>query len=129
MPIYKRVYTDDSKKRGVWWFSFYWNGKHIQRSTGLPVGPKENPQKARNAESEYRATLNKGKDRKADRAKELGCNSEDLIRCPQCEKLFDGRVTVGFEERKFCGRSCADMWARDHNPPPTLKEFSQRFID
>lgn len=129
MPIYKRIYTENGKKRGVWWFSFYWNGKHIQRSTGLPVGPKENPQKARNAESEYRAMLNKDKDAKAERAKELGCTPEDLMRCPQCEKLFDGRVAVVFEERKFCGKECADKWNREHNPAPTLKEFSQRFID
>ena len=129
MPIYKRAYTENGEKKGVWWFSFYWNGKHIQKSTGLPVGPKGNPQKARNAESEYRAMLNKGKDAKAERAKELGCSPDDLIRCPQCEKLFDGRAAVVFEERRFCGKDCADKWNREHNPAPMLKEFSQRFID
>jgi integrase len=129
MPIYKRVYTENGEKRGVWWFSFYWKGQHIQRSTGLPVGPKANPQKARDAESECRAALNKGSDARADRAKELGCKPEDLLRCPQCEKLFDGAAAVTFEERKYCGKGCAEAWERDHNPAPTLKEFSQRFID
>jgi integrase len=129
MPIYKRVYTEHGAKKGVWWFSFYWNGQHIQRSTGLPVGPKENAQKARNAESECRAALNKGNDERTERARELDCKREDLTRCPQCEKLFDGAVAVTFGERKFCGKGCADKWDKDHNPAPTLKEFSQRFID
>ena len=129
MPIYKRVYAQNGQKRGVWWFSFYWNGQHIQRSTGLPVGPKKSAQKARDAESECRAALNKGNDQRAERARELGCKSEDLIRCPQCEKLFDGAVAVTFEERKFCGKGCVDKWDKDHNPAPTLKEFSRRFID
>jgi integrase len=129
MPIYKRIYTENGKKKGIWWFSFYWNGKHIQKSTGLPVGPKGNPQKARNAESECRAMLNKGMDAKSERAKELGCTAEDLIRCPQCEKLFDRRVAVAFDNRNFCGKDCADKWNKDHNPPPALREFAQQFID
>jgi integrase len=129
MPIYKRVYTENGEKKGVWWFSFYWNGKHIQKSTGFPVGPKENPQKARDAEADYRAKLNKSKDDKAGRAKELGCKPEDLLRCPHCEKLFDGAVVVTFAEKKFCGKGCAEAWDKDHSPAPTLTEFSQRFID
>ena len=73
--------------------------------------------------------LNKGKDKKAERAKELGCKAEDLARCPQCEMLFDGRVAVVFEERNFCGKDCADKWNKGHNTPSALKEFAQQFID
>lgn len=60
MPIYKRTYTDNGKKRGVWWFGFWWNGRHIQRSTKLKIGPKKNVQAAKDAESAYRAALAKG---------------------------------------------------------------------
>jgi integrase len=57
MPIYERVYGN---KRGVWWFNFFWNGRHIQRSTGIKVGPRKNIQAAKDAEANYRALLAKG---------------------------------------------------------------------
>lgn len=129
MSIYKRVYTENGKKKGIWWYGFYWNGKHIMRSTGIPVGTKKSAQEAREAESEYRTMLKKGKVVREERAKNLGCTPEDLILCPQCDRLFDGCVAFIFEERKFCGKSCADRWDDDHNPAPTLREFAQRFID
>lgn len=60
MPIYKRIYTENGKKKGVWWFGFWWNGQHIQRSTKLKVGPRKNVQAAKDAESACRAALAKG---------------------------------------------------------------------
>jgi hypothetical protein len=60
MPIFPRMYSNNGKKRGVWWFNFWWNGRHVQRSTGLQVGPRKNEQAARDAEANFRALLAKG---------------------------------------------------------------------
>lgn len=79
MAIFKRVYreADGKRRRGVYWFNFWWNGQHVQKSTG-----QGNPDVARQMEAAYKTALAKGE--------------------------------VGIMERK---------------PAPTLKEFSQRFID
>lgn len=60
MPIYKRVYTKDGKRQGVWWYGFWWGGRHIQRSTKLKVGSKKNKQAAKDMEADHRASLAKG---------------------------------------------------------------------
>jgi integrase len=60
MPIYERIYAKDGKSQGVWWFGFWWNGQHIQRSTKLKVGPKKNRQAAKDTEAAYRTALAKG---------------------------------------------------------------------
>jgi integrase len=79
MAIFKRIYreADGKRKRGVYWYNFWWNGQHVQKSTG-----QGNPDVARQMEAAYKTALAKGE--------------------------------VGILERK---------------PAPTLKEFSQRFID
>lgn len=57
MAIFKRVYREANgkRRRGVYWFNFWWNGQHIQRSTH-----QGNPDVARDMESAYRTALCKG---------------------------------------------------------------------
>jgi integrase len=70
-------------RRGkVWWYSFWWNGERVQKSTKIKVGPKKREQVAKNVEAACRTALAKGE--------------------------------MGILERE---------------PAPTLKDFSQRFID
>ena len=57
MAIFKRVYreADGKRKRGVYWFNFWWKGQHIQKSTG-----QGNPDVARTMEAAYKTALAKG---------------------------------------------------------------------
>src|ERR1700680_1435241 len=43
------------KRNGIYWYNFWFNGKHIQEST-----KQSNPKKARNAEAKHRAALADG---------------------------------------------------------------------
>jgi site-specific recombinase XerD len=110
-------------KRGrVYWYHFWFNGDHIQESTH-----QGNPRTSRQMESAKRTELAKDADARLSRAKELGCTPEDLIRCVECEKLFNASVAV---ENRFCGHTCHDRWESERKPPvPTLADFAQRFID
>jgi len=58
--VYKRDYSVNGRKKGIYWFAFYWNGKRIQKSTKLAVGPKKNLQAAKDMEAAYRLALAKG---------------------------------------------------------------------
>jgi integrase len=58
MPIYKRVYAnkkDGKRPRGIYWYHFWWNGEHIQKSTN-----QGNPGVARQMEAAYKTALAKG---------------------------------------------------------------------
>jgi len=56
MAIYKRRFvTKEGKKRTVCYYNFWWNGKHVQRST-----KQGNPRVARNMEAAHRTALAKG---------------------------------------------------------------------
>lgn len=57
MAVFKRVYreADGKRKRGVYWYNFWWNGQHIQKSTG-----QGNPDVARQMEAAYKTALAKG---------------------------------------------------------------------
>lgn len=70
-------------KRGrTYWFHFFWNSEHVQKSTKIKVGPRKNLGAAKDVEAAYRTALARG--------------------------------DAGILERK---------------PAPTLKDFSQRFLD
>lgn len=58
--IYKRYYSKNGGKQGVYWYAFYWSGQRIQKSTKLAVGPKKNLQAAKDMEAAHRAALAKG---------------------------------------------------------------------
>ncbi|HEY6291806.1 MAG TPA: site-specific integrase [Terriglobia bacterium] len=57
MAIFKRIYreADGKRRRGVYWFNFWWNGQHIQKSTS-----QGNPDVARQMEAAYKTALAKG---------------------------------------------------------------------
>jgi integrase len=57
MAIFKRIYREagGKRKRGVYWFNFWWDGQHIQKSTG-----QGNPDVARQMEAAYKTALAKG---------------------------------------------------------------------
>jgi integrase len=59
VPIYKRIYRKAGKNgkrpRGVYWYHFWWDGVHIQKSTN-----QGNPNVARQMEAAYKTALAKG---------------------------------------------------------------------
>lgn len=112
------------KRGNVYWCNFWFNGEHVQESTG-----KTNPNEARQAEADRKAELGEEHKSRERKARKLGCKPEELIRCVGCEKLFNGVAAVDTQFGKFCGQPCRDRWEDEHKPAPTLKEFAQRFVD
>ena len=112
------------KRGNVYWCNFWFNGEHVQESTG-----KSNPNEARQAEAERKAQLGEEHKSRERKARKLGCEPEELICCVGCEKLFNRVAAVDTQHGKFCGQPCRDRWEDEHKPAPALKEFAQRFID
>jgi integrase len=112
-------------KRGkVFWYSFYFNGVHIQQST-----KERSRRKACKKEDARKRELNEDYEARKAAAEKLGCSPEDLIQCSACERLFNKGVAVVTKDGQFCGRSCRDRWEKDHVTVPTLSEFQKLFTD
>jgi integrase len=112
-------------KRGrVYWYNFWWDGEHIQASTG-----KTDPNEARQVEASRKTELGDEHKEREKKARNLGCEPDELICCVGCEKWFNRLAAVDTPYGKFCGQPCRDRWEDEHKPAPTLKEFAQRFID
>jgi integrase len=112
------------KRGNVYWCNFWFNGEHVQESTG-----KTNPNEARQAEADRKAELGDEHKARKRKARKLGCKPEDLLCCVGCEKLFNRVAAVDTQYGKFCGQPCRDRWEDEHKPAPALKDFAQRFID
>jgi len=112
------------KRGNVYWCNFWFNGDHVQESTG-----RTNPNEARQVEANRKTQLGDEHKERENKAHKLGCEPEELIRCVGCEKLFNRVAVVDSQYGKFCGQPCRDRWEDEHKPAPALKEFAQRFID
>ncbi|MCI0723406.1 MAG: tyrosine-type recombinase/integrase [Acidobacteria bacterium] len=113
-------------KRGcVYWMDFWFRGQRYQRSSR-----QGNERVAQRMESTYRDQLVEDWRRRQEKAVELGCEPEQIIRCAQCEKLFDGRkVMTNQNQKTFCSGPCAEDWARREVETPTLRAFEKRFTN
>jgi integrase len=104
-------------KRGkVYWYKFMADGQYIRESTG-----QGNDKKARTMESKHRSRL---ADEKAEREKaceRLGCS--EVLRCHECEKLFNGQKAIKEGEAIFCSNACCAAWGKKHTRTPRLSEF------
>ncbi len=108
MSIYKRG--------NFYWYKFMWEGRLVREST-----KQTSPTKARNEESKHRARLVEEK-RERDRACEkLGCSN--VLRCHECEKLFNAVKAIKDGNYIFCSNGCASVWHKKHIRIPTLGEF------
>lgn len=109
-------------KRGdVYWFKFMWHGKPVRKST-----KQGNDKVARNMESAHRAALAQEQIIRENKARQLDCKAEDLIRCLKCEKIFNDAAAIVTTQGKFCGETCRDNWEREHKHVPTLCEFLEK---
>lgn len=112
-------------RRGdLWWFEFWFDNQRIRQSTGLT-----NKNDARVAEAAERTRLRRERDERRVRAEQLQCQPAQLVRCPECEKWFNGEAAVsGQDSKMFCSAECFDRWWKRQSPVPTLGEFiEQRF--
>ncbi len=113
MSIYKRGDT--------YWFKFMWNGKLVREST-----KQGNDKVARTMEASRRTVLAEEHKVRENKAHELGCAPEDLVRCLRCERLFNGAAAVVTEHGKFCKDTCRDTWEKEHKSVPTLRHFLEK---
>ena len=110
MSIYKR------KGSKVYWYKFMSEGKLIRQST-----KQCNATKARNEESKHRARLADEKKEREKVCERLGCS--DVLRCHECEKLFNAGKAIREENNIFCSNGCCSAWHKKHIRIPTLREF------
>ena len=112
-------------KRGrIYWYKFMFDGELIRGTT-----KQGNDKIARNIESAERVRLAKERDeRKAAMAK---LNCQEVIRCPECEQLFDTATTIQdtLSNQQFCSDHCRDTWTRKHRVVPTLEDFCEARVE
>src|SRR5438270_3853066 len=103
-------------KRGdVYWYKFMFAGTLIRESTR-----QGNDKIARNMEWQRHAELVKQQSEIDAVRERLKCAS--VLRCHQCEKLFNADKAVRKNNRTFCTTKCVSDWDRTHNMP-TLEQF------
>jgi integrase len=107
MSIYKRG--------NVYWYKFMLHGELIRQSTN-----QGNDKKARNAEAKHRARLTDEKKERDEAREHLGC--AEVLRCHECEKLFNAGKAVRKTSNIFCSPGCAAAWEKK-NAMPTLQQF------
>jgi integrase len=120
MTVYRR-----GGKDGVFWFDFWFEGQRYRHSTDL-----RNEREAKRAEETFRDKLIEGSRRRRERAVELGCQPEQLVRCAECEKHFhtDKAITEN-PKTLFCSEHCHETWKKKQVEAPTLRVFKDRFAD
>ena len=110
-------------KRGgdVYWYKFQWEGKLVRESTR-----QTNDKVARSMESSHKARLAaQSKERDAARER-LQC--AEVLKCHECESLFNEDKAVRKDGNVFCTAKCAAQW-RKARTMPTLEAFlKERFI-
>jgi integrase len=107
MSIYKRG--------NVYWYKFMWNGKVIREST-----KQGSDKKARDMQSKHRARLADEEKEHEKACEHLGCS--EVLRCHECEKLFNADKALKKAANIFCSPACAAAWDKK-NAMPTLQQF------
>ncbi len=119
MGVYKRGHGS------IYYMDFKIGGQRYQESTH-----EKNEARARDVERDRRAELREEFRDRCKRARRLGCEPEDLDRCPECEALFDGKSSIqSVDGAKLCSEMCRQKRQSRLSPVPTLGEFlKQRFL-
>lgn len=106
-------------KRGkYYWYKFVFNGELIREST-----KQSNDKIARNMESDHRARLAREQKEQESACERLQCS--EVLRCHECEKLFNAEKVVRKSSNVFCGAKCAATWEKNQTMP-TLRDFLER---
>ena len=104
-------------KRGkFYWYKFMWEGKLMREST-----KQGNQKKARDMEAIKRASLADEKQEREEAQRRLQCS--EVVRCHECEELFNAEKAIRNETRVFCGENCRSTWAKKQIEIPTLAQF------
>jgi integrase len=93
-----------------------WEGKLVREST-----KQGSDKKARNEESKHRARLVEEKKEREKACERLGCSN--VLRCHECEKLFNAEKAIKEGNNIFCSNGCSSAWYKKHIRVPTLGEF------
>jgi integrase len=117
------VYETGTKKK-IWWYRFMFDGQLIRRST-----KQSNHQAATELEAAHKTALSKERDDRAAAAKRYDSKSNEVTRCPECDKWLDTRSPVIASDGKtLCSKTCRDTWQKKHRVVPTLAEFAGQFL-
>jgi integrase len=108
-------------RKDIWWTNFWFHGVHVQETTGCRT-----PRKATEYEAERRTEVRKQWEERDDKAKQLGCQPEELRACAECSGLFYFGATADPSERLFCGEVCEETFRKRQSPVPTLSQFLQK---
>jgi integrase len=107
-------------KRGdTYWYKFMFNGQVVRESTR-----QGSDRVARQMEAAHRTRLAKDLDQRKTKAKQFGCSVEQLGRCPECDKWFEGfHASRAGDGKILCSDDCRKVWDRKATPVPTLEVF------
>ncbi len=104
-------------KRGdVYWYKFMWHGELVREST-----KQGNDKVAREMEAAHRTRLARDQNERDAACEKLMCS--DVLRCAECEKLFNAAKAIKVDANTFCGDACCASWKKKHTHVPTLREF------
>lgn len=103
-------------KRGeVYWYKFMFDGRLVRESTR-----QGNGKIAKYMEADRRTQLAREKQERVAACERLAC--PEVLRCHECEKLFNAEKAVTKANNTFCDLTCASTWDKKHRMP-TLRDF------
>src|SRR5690349_13207823 len=106
-------------KRGrIYWYQFVFEGQRIRQSTR-----QGNDLIAERAEAAHKTRLADEARARKQKAIELDCQPETLVRCSECEQLFRESKAIRQGGLQFCSEECAKQSAKRQRPVPTLTQF------
>jgi integrase len=109
------------KRKSVYWYEFEFKRQRVRESSR-----QGSQKKALLLEAEHRARLAAQYKEQEDARMRLSC--ADVLRCAECEAIFNAAKAVRRDGQVFCGTKCAGQWNKARTMP-TLEEFlDDRFI-
>jgi len=114
------------ERGSVYWYKFMWQGELVREST-----KQGNDKFARQMEAAHRTRKAKDRAERVEAAKRLGCDITLLMRCAECDKLFDRTVVItdSLRSKQFCSKHCRDSWTKKQLVIPTLAAFCEKRIE
>jgi hypothetical protein len=108
----------------VYHYRFMLNRKLIRKST-----KQSSKKEAEAQEAKHTSKLASEGDGRADAAERFSVQLKEVVRCPECEKWFDGsRPSIASDNKKLCGNLCRERWERRIHPVPTIESFAKEFL-
>jgi integrase len=99
----------------IYWMGWQFKNTHFQESTN-----ECNRKRAEEYQEDRKSEIRKEWEARVKKAKQVGCEPDELSRCAECNTLFRGPADA---KQIFCGDECEEKNRKRQFPAPTLAEF------